>query len=236
MARTTKQPARRTGQSGQPRPPSQPARSEQPEQPEPPKQSAAERRAARAEQARRERQRRQFRTLALVTLSTVAVVATLALLLFRQQAGQLGSSAPNEGRDHVADGAAVNYRHYPPSSGPHYPSAQPAGVYREEVPEGRWIHSLEHGYVVALVKCPDGCPETFAQFEELFRSGLPPSEQFGTVKFVATRYSKPFSDPSKEAPITLLAWNRELMLQSFDRDQIIAFYEKYVDNGPEAVP
>ncbi len=205
-------------------------------QPAQERQSAAERRAARAEQARRERQRRQRRNLLLTALGVAALVGVVALLLWRQQAGQLGYSVVDQGRDHVPEGSPVTYRYIPPASGPHYPSPQPAGVYRQEVPEGNWIHSLEHGYIVALVKCPDGCPDTFNQLEDLYKNGLPQSEQFKTVKFVVTPYSKPFTDANKEAPITLLAWNRELMLQSVDRDKIIAFYKKYVDKGPEAVP
>jgi hypothetical protein len=205
-------------------------------QPAQERQSAAERRAARAEQARRERQRRQRRNLLLTVLGVAALVGVVALLLWRQQAGQLGNAVMGQGQEHVADGSPLTYRYYPPASGPHYPSPQPAGVYRQEVPEGNWIHSLEHGYIVALVKCPDGCPDTFNQLEDLYKNGLPQSERFKTVKFVVTPYSKPFTDANKEAPITLLGWNRELMLQSVDRDKIIAFYEKYVDKGPEVVP
>jgi hypothetical protein len=200
------------------------------------RQSAAERRAARAEQARRERQRRQRRNLLLTALGVAVLVGVVALLLWRQQASQLGFSVVDQGREHVAEGTPLTYRYYPPASGSHYPSPQPAGVYRQEVPEGNWIHSLEHGYIVALVKCPDGCPDTFNQLEDLYKNGLPQSEQFKSVKFVVVAYNKPFTDPSKEAPVTLVAWDREMPLQSVDRDKIIAFYKQYVDKGPEAVP
>lgn len=194
--------------------------------------SAAERRAARAAEVKRERQRRQRRTLGLAIVGA-AVLALAAFFFLRgQAASQVGAQVADEGQGHVNEGSPLTYRHYPPSSGVHYGVAQPAGISREEVPEGRWVHSLEHGYIVVLLKCADGCPDAYQQLDDLYRNGLPKSK-FGNVKFVVTPYSKPFSDPSKEAPITLVAWNHELMLQSFDRDKIIQFYKKYVDGGPE---
>ncbi len=197
--------------------------------------SAAERRAARAAQLRLEQQARQRRRL-LIAAAGALVLAVAAFFIIRNvQANQVGTRVADEGQGHVNEGTALTFNHYPPSSGTHYPAAQPAGIYREEVPEGRWVHSLEHGYIVVLVKCADGCPDTYRQLEELYQNGLKESA-FGNVKFVVTPYSKPFSNPGDEAPITVLAWNHEMMLQEFDRDKIIRFYNKYVDKGPELVP
>jgi hypothetical protein len=141
---------------------------------------------------------------------------------------------PDEGAQHYREGTPLSYQHYPPSSGPHYPSPQPAGVYQAEVPVGRWMHSLEHGYVVALVRCPDGCPELYQQLGAFYQQA--PKGPLGSVKLIVTPYSGDFSDPTKETPLTLLAWNRELMLPRFDPDAVRAFYTAYVDQGPEAVP
>jgi hypothetical protein len=146
----------------------------------------------------------------------------------------IGTPVAIQGRTHVEVGMPLAFEHYPPSSGNHYTDPQPSGIYTEEIPEGAWIHSLEHGYIVVLVKCPDGCLDTFFALAELSRD-LPPS-MFGTVKFIVTPYSHPFSDPRAEAPLTLLAWGRERMLQRLDRDTIIQFYKTYVDRGPEPVP
>ena len=77
--------------------------------------------------------------------------------------------------------------------------------------------------------------DTFEKFNALYKSGLPPSA-YGNVKLVVTPYSHAFSDPSQEAPITMVAWDHELMLQTFDQDQIVAFYKQYVDKGPESSP
>jgi hypothetical protein len=157
------------------------------------------------------------------------------LFLRTHQAGQAGTQVPIEGSNHVNEGTPLTFKHYPPSSGAHFPAPQPAGVYKQEVPEGKWVHSLEHSYIVVLLKCADGCPDTYEQLTGLYQSGLPKSS-FGNVKLVVTPYTHPFSDPSKEAPITLLAWGRDQMLQSLDRDAIVKFYSAYVDKGPEQVP
>ena len=201
-----------------------------------PKPSAAERRAARAGQARLERQRRQRRNLGIAALGVLVLALAAFALLRYQAANRIGTAVAIEGNNHVNSGTSISYRHYPPSSGTHFgDTATRAGVYREEQPEGSFVHALEHGLDGALVKCADGCPETFRQLEDLYRNGLKQSS-FGNVKFIVTPYSKPFSDPGKEAPITLLAWGYEEMLPSFDRDKIIRFYNRYVDKGPEAVP
>ena len=196
------------------------------------KRSAAERRAARAAEVKRAQQQRQRRTLGLIVVGSVVLALAAFFVLRGQAASQVGTPVANEGQGHVNQVSPLTYLHYPPSSGVHYGASQPAGISREEVPEGRWVHSLEHGYIVVLLKCADGCPNIYEQLDDLYKNGLPKS-RFGNVKFVVTPYSKPFSDPGKEAPITLVAWNREMMLQSFDRDKIIQFYRKYVDGGPE---
>jgi hypothetical protein len=123
--------------------------------------------------------------------------------------------------------------HSPPSSGTHYPSALRAGIYRQEANPGNWIHSLEHGYVVALVKCAADCVAIFSRLDEIYATRLPKSI-FGNVKFIATPYSQPYTNG--EAQIALVAWGNELLLPTFDADTIVHFYESFVDRGPEAVP
>lgn len=204
--------------------------------------SVQERRAERGAQLQRERAARRRLLTILGGLVAIALALGAAYYLRAKnaeqqlinQARQL-PALPDEGRDHVNNGAPLSYKYYPPASGNHYNNPQPAGVYDTEVSPGNWMHSLEHGYVVVLLKCPTGCPDLVAQMRQLYDKQLPNS-QFGTKKLVVTMYSQPFTDPAKEAPITLVAWNREEMLPAFDRDKIIAFYKAYVDKGPELVP
>lgn len=206
-----------------------------------PRSAAAERRAERAAQAKREQARRRRGALLIGGVALLLLIGAGVLFLpgklaeqqLISQARQL-PAIPDEGRGHVKEGTPIAYKHYPPSSGTHYDVTQPAGVYTQEVPDGKFVHNLEHGYVVVLLKCPNGCPDLFKQFTDLYNTL--PNSKFGTKKMVVTPYSHPFSDPSKEAPITLLAWDHEEMLQSFDKAKILAFYQAYVDRGPEDAP
>ena len=57
------------------------------------------------------------------------------------------------GRQHVPEGTAVEYNSNPPTSGPHYGQWEKPGVYDGVLPDGRLIHSLEHGYIVISYNC-----------------------------------------------------------------------------------
>lgn len=140
---------------------------------------------------------------------------------------------PIEGFQHVDAGDEVTYDHYPPSSGSHYPQAAPWGVYDDPVPEGYFVHNLEHSGIVILYQCPDGCPELAQQLSD-FYDNAPPEDQFGEVKFLITPYERELP-----ARVVALAWGRQLNLYQFDEvDQaaLLDFYNRYVNEGPEVIP
>ncbi|MBI3362987.1 MAG: DUF3105 domain-containing protein [Chloroflexi bacterium] len=138
---------------------------------------------------------------------------------------------PDEGRGHVDSGVAVNYQHYPPSSGAHWGSpAAPVewGFHAEAVPPEAWVHNLEHGGIVALYHCPTDCPDTVAALRQL--AGEVPASKYGSAKIVVT------SDGKITSKVIALAWDRELDLSDFDRARLMEFYKRWVDQGPEDVP
>lgn len=200
------------------------------------RQTAAERRAQRAAEAQQARRQRQRRNL-LIGLVVAAALAVAAFFYLREQMAvqALGTPIPDEGRGHVNESEPLTFKHIPPSSGTHYPTAQPPGIYRtQEISEGNWLHSLEHGNVVALVNCTTDCNAVFDQLQGIFERDLPQG-RFGGVKFLAVRYNKPFTD-GNTSPVTLVAWGNELQLQGVDKETIVRFYRKFVDKGPELVP
>jgi hypothetical protein len=134
----------------------------------------------------------------------------------------------DEGADHVDEGTLISYRHTPPSSGRHYGRPSAYGVYASRVPEGAWVHNLEHGGIVLLFKCSDDCESKAAEIEPIY-GGLP-SGAFGEVKFVATPYQGAPTD------YTLLAWGWQEDLDSLDPARIERFYRDRVDKGPENAP
>jgi hypothetical protein len=136
---------------------------------------------------------------------------------------------PDEGAAHVAPGEAISWRANPPASGTHYPQAAPWVIHQQPVEPGYWVHSLEHSGVVLLYKCPNNtCPDTIKQLEAL-RAKLPPSKH-NNIKLAAV----PYNDMTP--PFMAVAWNAQLDLETLDENRIQAFYQKYVDKGPEDVP
>ncbi|HEY8694072.1 MAG TPA: DUF3105 domain-containing protein [Chloroflexota bacterium] len=122
--------------------------------------------------------------------------------------------------------AADPASHYPPVFGNHYDTPRPLGVYDSPIPEGNFIHDLEHGGIVILYNCPSGCPDEVSQFRGLLTS-LPRSAQFNQVKLVVSPNAK------IDHHIALLAWDYQQDLDSFDATAIRAFYQAHLDKGPE---
>lgn len=141
---------------------------------------------------------------------------------------------PDEGNLHVPVGQQVTYQANPPASGSHWSAAGvapvDAGVYDVALEEEQWIHNLEHGYVVLLYDCHGPCQPDLRNDLQTLLGTAPPSELFGNVKLVITPYAGlPFS-------FTVVAWDRQLHLDSLDQNAILDFYDQFVDQGPEQVP
>ncbi len=140
----------------------------------------------------------------------------------------LETPVPDEGRDHVATGAAITYQHQPPASGPHYPDVIQYGLYETNVPEGYWVHILEQGGIVLLYKCQGDCGPLKKQIGDLLDTV--PLSKHNTVKLVIVPY------PNMPHLITAVAWDVQMPLDQFDAKLLTGFYARHVDHGPEDVP
>lgn len=103
-----------------------------------------------------------------------------------------GYALPDEGRNHAQMGSPLSHKHQPPSFGNHYSQQGVAPVpwapYRQPIPEGDWLHNLEHGGVVLVYRCSaTECDGFYSQALQLSRT-LPRDSTFNEVKFVATPY------------------------------------------------
>ena len=191
-------------------------------------------RSTREERARAHARTRRNRTLAAiiggVALAGILIPGIVLIVShFGNGAVPIGIKVASEGSaSHVPDGSTLTYTHYPPSSGHHYPSPAPAGISATAIPEGNWVHSLEHGYVVILYKPTASGAPSDAQLRDIMATF--PKEKHGSVKIVITPYDH------MDSPITAVAWERQLSLDRFDRAQLLQFYNAYVDHGPEDVP
>jgi hypothetical protein len=118
---------------------------------------------------------------------------------------------------HVA--GEIDYPDPPPAGGAHNPCWLPFGVYDSEPPDERWVHNMEHGAVVFLYNCPDGCPDEVAELEIMAAS-----RPFALVAPYAAL-------PGRYAAV---AWGFRLVSECFDRAALEGFYEAHVNHGPES--
>jgi hypothetical protein len=187
-------------------------------------------RLSKREQLRAERRRRTLMWNAILLGGTaVMILAVVAYFVANRRPGPLPGETriPDEGVGHVAVGTPLTFLHYPPSSGTHYPETAQWGVYTEPIPEGFFVHNLEHGGVVFLYDCPEACPELVQQFQTLYDQA-PPAPTFSTKKILVTPYERELP-----TPIVALAWNHQLNMEAFDEALMLQWYRRFVNLGPE---
>jgi len=197
-------------------------------------QRAQAREARRARETKLERNYKVRRTAFLaIGIAIVVLLVGLGIYAFALSgkspvAPALGVAVADEGQQHVDEGSQIDYKTWPPASGPHYPRPGDYGFHDQPLAAGYWVHDLEHGAIVVLYNCPQDCP----QIKDQLRNAMDqfPKAKYGRVKLVAV------PDNKITTPLVALAWDRKLELQDFDRDQLLAFYNAYVDRGPEDVP
>jgi cell division septation protein DedD len=184
----------------------------------------------RIDQVRREQQRKRL-VWGAVILVALAVVAALAFLLIKPPPPAQGRQVAIEGnRQHYPQGSPIQYRNRPPSSGDHYDNTSGYGVFQRDIPAGNFVHTLEHGGIVVLYNCPQGCPDVVQQLQDVYNSA-PSSQAFpGTKKMAVIPYTD--MDPK----IAVVAWGWEDDMDTVDKDRILSFYRAHVDRGPEQAP
>ena len=122
-----------------------------------------------------------------------------------------------KGSDHVS--TPVSYPDPPPTSGNHNPCWARWQIYDTPVRPERWVHNLEHGGVVLLYNCADGCPTELAQLKQFFSTHK---------QMVLTGYA---AMPTKFA---IVAWGRRLVTNCVDLAAFDAFYKAYWDHATES--
>jgi hypothetical protein len=198
--------------------------------------------------------------IAIVAATVVVIVGAIAFALLnssnasatnyecgRLAAPQQGATVsdpmvmPNMGNSHVATGSRLSYLNCPPTSGGHYSQSGLApgrpGYYGPDagIGPGSWVHNLEHGFVVVLYRCADdACPsEDTAADLRRFVVEAPSTQSAVACGFQSKVVVARFDDMS--TPYALVAWDRLLLVESFDRAQALDFARTWIDKtGPEA--
>lgn len=159
------------------------------------------------------------------TIATILLIVGGILITSKQDkrlsTPLVGQEVKVESADHVPDGTELTFNSNPPSSGSHYVVPQPAGVYDTAPPDGKLVHSLEHGAVIFW-----------------YREDLPKSEVEKLKGIFDQKSGKKIMTPRKDldVPVALSSWGRVLKLEKIDEAAIIEFFETNHDRGPEKAP
>ena len=129
---------------------------------------------------------------------------------------------PDAGSMHVSrdQDSKLTYADPPPTGGTHSECWADFGVYSEELEDARWVHNLEHGGIVLLYRCPDGCPEEVAQLEAFVKSH--PRTILTPYAALPTRFGA-------------VAWEYRLLNPGFDLPSIDRFYTEHFRKGREDI-
>jgi hypothetical protein len=140
-----------------------------------------------------------------------------------------------EGETHVPACSYVDYHTNPPSSGNHYSTWAAFISYAQPVPEGYWVHDLEHGAIVITYNCGEaGCAQDVAAAEAMINE-FPEDPICDTIatgvraRFVLT------PDPHLDVPFAASAWGWTLRANCFDKDAFLAFAQAHYGHGPEVL-
>ena len=179
--------------------------------------------------------RRRRNTNLMLIGGATAIVLLVGWLIFLNIRSQqpVGSEqrVATQGNAHIASGnpSPIQYNTTPPTSGPHYGGIVNWGVYRAPQRYEQVLHNLEDGGVAVYYQCDDGCPELFAQLEEVVQPYVDDGQHVLLLQNDPT-WTINGSQPLHQdmgARIALTAWQRIDKFDEFDADRIRAFIERY---------
>lgn len=131
---------------------------------------------------------------------------------------------------HMSSGSNIDWSTNPPATGAHYP--QWAGWDRlyENLDRGNWVHNAEHGGVILLYNCPDGCSDVVDQLLDVSRNaGADPLCTAPVTKRVII--ARDLLLPA-EVQVAAVAWNTYYTASCFD-PYVATFARERYGRGPE---
>lgn len=160
----------------------------------------------------------------------VVVIAIFSIIIWqgvRPAAGESIQIMAGSSQHIPMDSDPGEYNSDPPTSGPHYAEEARAGFYDSnnyQFPAGYLVHNLEHGYVIFWYNCDlldeSGCTNLKGQIKTTM-------DDLGGTKLIAYPWT------SLDAPLVMTSWGRLQRLETFDSEQVKAFYRANLNRAPE---
>lgn len=139
-------------------------------------------------------------------------------------------SQPVQPGIHVEDCTALDSTGiYPPSSGTHYPVWAKFKTYDQPLSRGYWMHSAEHGAVIILYNCPQGCPGDVSALQALVNSLPVDPACDATVK----RRVILAPDKHLDSTFAVVAWGWRMKSNCLDTAAIRAFHAAHYAHATE---
>jgi hypothetical protein len=185
-----------------------------------------------ARSRRRAENRRQALIWNIIVLGTLGLFIALVTwyIVVNLRPGQIAGEQvfADEGHAHLTEGVTLPaFQHEPPLSGTHYDRAAEWGFSSTPVPVGIYLHNLGVGGVVFLYHCATPCPDLEKNLSTFYQEA-PTDSLTGLRKILITSYDKELP-----ATIVALAWDHQLNLTQFDKGQMLTWYKRFVNQGPE---
>jgi len=185
------------------------------------------------ERIRDQRRRQRTRSILIWGGLGAGLIVLVAALLWPRVQPSVGVAVPvMESSAHVETGTDPGpYNSDPPTSGRHYGESLPSGFYEESevanlgaYPEGRLVHSLEHGYVILWYDCERLSEGDCSQLKGQIRQGM---DDAGNLKVIAFPWN------SIEEPVVMTSWGQMLRMESFDPATALQFIRTNRNRAPE---
>ncbi|HEX3905024.1 MAG TPA: DUF3105 domain-containing protein [Polyangia bacterium] len=140
----------------------------------------------------------------------------------------------DEGATHVSCTTNPDYLTEPPSSGNHYICWAAYQTYSAPIPWGNLVHSLEHGAIVIVYNCPDGCDADVANIQA-FIDGLPLDSDCAPSLGKNRMILMPDPDPNLGVRFAASSWDWTLRADCFDPVAFRQFFADHYDHGREVI-
>jgi hypothetical protein len=138
------------------------------------------------------------------------------------------------GHNHVSIGTPVQYDTNPPCAGDHWPVWAVWGTHMDPVPAEYFVHNLEHGGIVLLYNCPQGCPDLLLALQCFVQQQ--PVDPICSGTGVDNRYVIS-PDPDLDGTWSAAAWGYYIKSTAMciDPNALSDFVAAHYGNGREAL-
>ncbi|HRC57247.1 MAG TPA: DUF3105 domain-containing protein [Kofleriaceae bacterium] len=132
---------------------------------------------------------------------------------------------------HVTPGQAIGWSSNPPATGRHYPAWAGWNRSYSLLARGYWLHNAEHGGVVLLHNCPDGCAADVEALLALVREQPRDGQCSGSVRNRILVVADPDLPP--QTRFAAVAWGAYYAATCLDPEALGSFIASHYARGPE---